>query len=81
MPQKQLKKTSATEKPHSCQDGSTTETPELDPTIDKAMEVMTANITSVIDDKLKRMFHSINTNISQYLKETSCPKIVTKVFC
>lgn len=69
MPPKQAKK-SATEESLPYQDGDNAgDTPELDPVIAKVMEVMTANIKSLIDDKLERMLHNINNNISQHLNE------------
>lgn len=69
MPPKQLKK-SAAEKSLPCQDGvNMGETPELDPAIAKVMEAMTDNFTTVIDNRLERMLHNINSNISQHLKE------------
>lgn len=69
MPPKQAKKTTA-EKSLPCQDGDNTgHTSELDPALAKVMEVMTANITTAIDDKLDHMLHVINSNISQHLNE------------
>lgn len=53
-----------------CQDGSNAgDKPQLDPAVAKVMEVMTANITSAIDNKLDCMLHRINDNISQHLSE------------
>lgn len=58
IPQKQAQKTTA-EKSLPCQDGDNVgDTPELDPSNAKVMQVMRLNITNVIDDKLDRMLHS-----------------------
>lgn len=66
MPPKQAKKT-ITEKSLPCQDGNNVgDTFELNPALAKGMEVMTAIITTEIDDKLARMLHTINSNISQH---------------
>ena len=67
IPPKQAKKTTA-EKSQACQDGDNIGD-TLDPATAKVIEVMMANITSVIADKLDRMMHSINNNISQHLNE------------
>lgn len=66
MPPKPPKETLTADKSQLCQDGNA---PELDPATARAMEVLTANFTTVIDNKLERMLDSINSNISQHLKE------------
>lgn len=45
----------------------------LDPdsSLTKALEVITANIAAIMDEKLEKMLHYINTNISQSLKEVT----------
>ena len=69
MPLKQAK-TATMEESLPCQDGDNAgDTPELGPVIAKVMGVMTANITSLIDDKQDSMLHSINNNISQHLNK------------
>ena len=44
-----------------------------DPGLTQALEVMTANIATMMDGKLEKILHDITTNISQSLKEvTDC---------